>query len=63
MVYLRMLSAVTQSSGNKTEGSSCGLLRGSVENNNKMWKEAAVVYLEGIWKTTTKCGMKQLRST
>jgi len=47
-----MLSAVTQSSGKKTEGSSCGLLRGNVENYNKMWKEAAVVYLEGWWKTT-----------
>ena len=43
---------MTQSSGKKTEGSSCGLLRGNVENYNKMWKEAAVVYLEGWWKTT-----------
>ena len=46
-----MLSAVTQSSAKKTEGSSCGLLRGNVENYNKMWKEAPVVYLEGLWKT------------
>ena len=38
-------------------------LREDVENYNKMWKEAAVVYLEGMWKTTTKCGMKQLWST
>jgi hypothetical protein len=46
MVYLRMLSTVTQSSGKKTDRSSCGLLRGNVENYNKMWKEAAVVYLK-----------------
>jgi len=50
MVYLMMLRAVTESSGKKTEGSSCGLLGGNVENYNKMWKEAAVVYLTGIVK-------------
>jgi len=48
MVYLMMLSAVTQSSGNKREEISCGLVRGNVENYNKMWKGADVVYLEGL---------------
>jgi hypothetical protein len=56
-----MLSAVTTSSGKKTEGSRCGLFRGTVENYNKMWKEAAMASPEGLQTTTTKTAMVDLK--